>query len=330
MFTIIGADQKEYGPVSADDIRQWIKDGRADGRTLGKLEGSSEWKPLAMFAEFAGLAPLGAKPPPLPPAYSNDPRTPLLAPELNFNIVECLGRGRALLLNNFGVLMGGTFLVWLIDLARYIPFVSFLDVFIEGVLYGGLFLLFLKKIRGQAAGVGEIFSGFGVPFIQLLLVGFVMSLLTELASLLCFFPGVYLKIAWIFALPLVIDKRLEFWTALELSRKVVTRVWFKLFVLAIAVFAPVIIFDAFIHFQLSAVIYPKYSAFLAHGIPDLASAMSFLTDLSKLTEETLRSRRFVELQMTREIILLINLPLAMAALMYAYEALFGPRPAPAA
>ena len=27
-YTIIGGDQKEYGPVTGDDLRQWMAEGR--------------------------------------------------------------------------------------------------------------------------------------------------------------------------------------------------------------------------------------------------------------------------------------------------------------
>jgi hypothetical protein len=40
-------------------------------------------------------------------------------------------------------------------------------------------------------------------------------------------PGIYLTVAWWFTLPLIMDKRLDFWSAMELSRKVVTRHWWK-------------------------------------------------------------------------------------------------------
>ena len=39
--------------------------------------------------------------------------------------------------------------------------------------------------------------------------------------------------AWKFTLPLVIDKRMGFWEAMELSRKTVTRQWWILFALFI-------------------------------------------------------------------------------------------------
>jgi GYF domain 2 len=70
MYKIIGVDKKEYGPVSAEQIRQWIADGRVNGQTLVQAEGSVDWKPLASFAEFTlALSPQpvpapGAAPPP--------------------------------------------------------------------------------------------------------------------------------------------------------------------------------------------------------------------------------------------------------------------------
>ncbi|MEI7939147.1 MAG: DUF4339 domain-containing protein [Verrucomicrobiota bacterium] len=53
MFKILGADQKEYGPVSEGQIRQWIAQGRANGQTKMQAAGSPDWKPLAEFPESA-------------------------------------------------------------------------------------------------------------------------------------------------------------------------------------------------------------------------------------------------------------------------------------
>ena len=33
MYKIIGGDQKEYGPVTADQLRAWITEGRVNGLT---------------------------------------------------------------------------------------------------------------------------------------------------------------------------------------------------------------------------------------------------------------------------------------------------------
>jgi hypothetical protein len=73
MYKIIGANQAEYGPVSAEQLRQWITEGRADANTRTQAEGTTEWKPLRDFPEFAGL--FAAPPPPPPGAF-----TPLSVP----------------------------------------------------------------------------------------------------------------------------------------------------------------------------------------------------------------------------------------------------------
>jgi hypothetical protein len=64
MYRILGADQKEYGPVSAEVLRQWIQAGRATGRTLARAEGEAGWKPLSDFPEFAEALGVQAGAPP--------------------------------------------------------------------------------------------------------------------------------------------------------------------------------------------------------------------------------------------------------------------------
>jgi len=69
MYRIIGADGNQYGPISADQLRQWIAEGRANAQTKVLAEGTTEWKPLSEFPEFfpSTSAP-GAMPPPPSPA----------------------------------------------------------------------------------------------------------------------------------------------------------------------------------------------------------------------------------------------------------------------
>lgn len=55
MFKIIGADQKQYGPISEVQIRQWIIDGRLNAHTQALREGTSDWQPLSEFPEFAEI-----------------------------------------------------------------------------------------------------------------------------------------------------------------------------------------------------------------------------------------------------------------------------------
>jgi hypothetical protein len=57
MYKIIGADQKEYGPVSAEQLRAWMAEGRVNAQTRVLPEGATEWKMLGDLPEFAAPAP---------------------------------------------------------------------------------------------------------------------------------------------------------------------------------------------------------------------------------------------------------------------------------
>lgn len=55
MYYIIGGDGKEYGPISTDDLRIWISEGRVNLQTTAKAEGDAEFRPLSTFPELAQL-----------------------------------------------------------------------------------------------------------------------------------------------------------------------------------------------------------------------------------------------------------------------------------
>jgi Domain of unknown function (DUF4190)/GYF domain 2 len=57
MYRVLGADSKEYGPVSGEVMRQWITEGCAHAQTRVCLEGSAEWQALVSVPEFEALFP---------------------------------------------------------------------------------------------------------------------------------------------------------------------------------------------------------------------------------------------------------------------------------
>ena len=71
MYYIQGADQKEYGHVSADQLRQWISENRLNRFSPARADGESLWKTLGDFPEFAevlvGAAPPASEAPPSEP-----------------------------------------------------------------------------------------------------------------------------------------------------------------------------------------------------------------------------------------------------------------------
>jgi multisubunit Na+/H+ antiporter MnhC subunit len=77
MFKIRGADGKEYGPVAIYQIREWIREGRANQGTMAQQVGDMDWKPLGQYAEFADLP--GAKSPVVTPGSADMATSPDVA-----------------------------------------------------------------------------------------------------------------------------------------------------------------------------------------------------------------------------------------------------------
>lgn len=234
MYKIVGADGKEYGPISADVVRLWISQGRANGTTRALPEGAQEWKTLSELPEFAAdLAARSATSSAPPGATTSSMVSEPIVAELigrdyQLQIGYCVSRGWELVKRHFWLTVGATALIHIIvGAVGAIPLVG---LALSYVFVGGLDWMFLKLARGQRAEVGDAFAGFNLAFGPLALFSLVAQLLVALGIVCCILPGIYLAVCWMFFTPLIIlDKRLDFWQAMELARKVVTRHWWQVF-----------------------------------------------------------------------------------------------------
>jgi len=123
-------------------------------------------------------------------------------------------------------------------------------------------------------------------------------------------------VAWIFSIPLVADKRLEFWSAMELSRKVVTRVWFPMLGLLIVAYLPFIITN----------VAGQIHGALVQNTGSQSFTLSEPLDIGHILQMVSENYRADLWFVAVQLVLLLNLPFALGALMYAYEDLFGPHP----
>ncbi len=171
------------------------------------------------------------------------------------DIGGCISRGWALVKSNLGISVGATFLVMLCNQAAgFLPIIGILiSLLVQGPLIGGLYLFFLKMIRGESPSLGDAFSGFSKGFWRLCGTFLLMALLIYvwfIPAAVFFFAmphsqqfgsgfwvllafGIvavfYLGIAFAFALPLAADLELGPWDALRVSRRVVSMKWFSIF-----------------------------------------------------------------------------------------------------
>src|SRR6516162_8412404 len=116
MYKIIGADQKEYGPVSADQLRQWMAEGRINAQTLVRPEGETEWRPLSTVPEFASTS--GTPPVPGPAPIGGREIVPselILARDYELDIGGCIARSWELVRQNFWPVVGISLLIMVIS-----------------------------------------------------------------------------------------------------------------------------------------------------------------------------------------------------------------------
>lgn len=101
-------------------------------------------------------------------------------------------------------------------------------------LWTGVFILGIRRAVNGPMEVGSIFRYYNKTF-SLFITMLLMYLMILLGLVLLVIPGIYLLFAYFMALPLVAEKGLGPWQALEVSRKTITHRWFGIFVFSIVI-----------------------------------------------------------------------------------------------
>jgi uncharacterized protein DUF4339 len=363
-------NSRQAGPVDDAQFEALVREGRITPATLVWREGLANWAPYSQATAPAGTAVTfcaecgqafatgdliqiegrsicaNCKPvvmqrlkegasagaaPIDPDVLANQ----IIASGYEIDIGACISRSFALVRENFWLACGATFLVYLMmTVGSSIPCVgSLISLVINGPLLGGLYWLFLKLIRKQPASVSDAFAGFSRNFAQLMLCAIVMGV----AFLVFFAPGfimmivrtkpnqdypdplalglfalalvpiMWLSVAWIFALPLIVDKSIAFWPAMQVSMKIANRRWWRIFGLMCV--TGLIIFGALL-----------VAGLLVAALIAARHALGTAITVS-----------FGVVLVLGSVFLFFALaPVAFAAIMHAYEDVFGQRAAPPA
>ena len=281
--------QNRLGPLSEEAWDEVVASGKIQPSTLVWNETLPTWTPFSQLpvaapeppATLAPTAPVGGGF--SQPQYGNQPlssqswdtpepkeETPeayverLISEDYQTSASSCLERAWNLFKADFGLLLGSTVLcVLLLIAASLFPFLGFFfRLILSGVLLGGLYSIYLLRLRDEPANIKDLFSGFSGPqfkrlaltcvtniiasavlFIPIIITAGVIGitpdnfkvvaaedplsvLVIAVVALAASIPWVYLLMGWIFVVPLVADKNLGVGAAMHLSlKKVMQRPW---------------------------------------------------------------------------------------------------------
>ena len=167
-----------------------------------------------------------------------------------------ISRGWEIFKQNLGGFIGFLLVSLLINIGlALIPLAgSIASAIISGPLNAGNFIVAFKIGKRQQVTFSDFFKGFQnsyflnlflatlviglfigasfLPFALMIVLGVQMGvrpIILGLLGILLIAPGIYLAIAYIFTVPLIVGKKMEFWPAMEASRKLITKKWTSFF-----------------------------------------------------------------------------------------------------
>jgi hypothetical protein len=97
--------------------------------------------------------------------------------------------------------------------------------FIQGALIAGFHIYTIKKMTGRRADFADLFKGFNF-FIPTLVAMLLISVFTMIGTVFCIIPGLVVAAALKFTYLFIVDKRMDFWPAMQASHDIVKQDYF--------------------------------------------------------------------------------------------------------
>ena len=269
----INRNRQSLGQFDEQDVADGLKSGKFLPDDLAWQEPMAEWKPLSEFINLPAPSALAELPEGLPPrefltAAGASTASPVLVgpprpPDGTLDIGRCLEAGWNCFSVHWVNLVLGTFIMFAITMVSQIPlqaadgvmrmfkshgkqepwlalaagcvffFFWVLAMAVSSLTKGGFVYFLLMSLRRQP-NIPDLFAGFKESTWLQLILGTLVTIVFVALGLVCFIlPGIYFAVAFCYTPILIIDRKMGFWDAMQLSRRTVHSQWFMVFVLAI-------------------------------------------------------------------------------------------------
>lgn len=259
MYFVIGTDGRHHGPLSQDDVHRWLLEGLASRYSRARRETEPQWQALREMPEFeeATRPPFVGGNIPAPPDADEDADAVTdtyqsrAGTRGRVDPVNCFRRAWYLVASHFALLAGWTLLsvVLMVALSLLPGVASIISLPVNYLLQAGIYALFFSRMRGLQTTPAEIVQSVRKSAVPIVVAGLAQALIASpmilsgrvqekpalLAALVVLLvPCFYLLVGYVFVLPLIVDRQLGVWRAMELSRTTVQRSWFSVFGLLLA------------------------------------------------------------------------------------------------
>lgn len=171
------------------------------------------------------------------PVYDGDATAfnPLIEQGYTLDVGECVRRSWDIFKKNAGNFVGITFLYTaVVGLAGRIDFIGpIVSMFLSPLFVTGIAYSAYRILHGETPSFNDFFGSLR-DWLQLGLGSFLTTIFTFIGFVFLIIPGIYLAVAFSMTPFLIFFSRFEFWPAMELSRKIVSRNWMSFFMLMLA------------------------------------------------------------------------------------------------
>lgn len=158
----------------------------------------------------------------------------LIGTGFSVNIGNYVNKGFEIFKKDIGGFLGFTVLFIAISVVLgFIPIIGTIgSIIITPALSVGFFVVARKIDKGESYSFNNFFDGFQKT-LPLFLGQLVAGILVAIGAVLLLIPGIYLAVGYTLVSLFIWFGNKDFWDAMELSRKLVTKKWFAFFGFAI-------------------------------------------------------------------------------------------------
>jgi len=122
-------------------------------------------------------------------------------------------------------LIKGDWLTFALMALVFLVVTNCVPIVLQGTMMAGFHIACIRKMMSGKAEVGDLFKAFSY-FGATLLAFLVTAVFTFLGLLLCFIPGLVVAAMYLFTYLFIVDKKMEFWPAMQASHALVRKDYF--------------------------------------------------------------------------------------------------------